>query len=238
MKKQIGIIGFGRFGQAWASLLHEDFIISVFDPTNKTDIEGVHRVDFDTIVSLDTLFLCVPIRHFKSLIESIAPKLNPNTTIIDMCSVKLYPTQIMEELLPESVGIIASHPLFGPDSMKSPHPLKMMMHPIRDTHDQFPFWEDYLGKKHIELSNITPDEHDRLAARSQGVTHYIGRVLEAADIHETPIDTLGFTKLLSIKKQTCNDTWELFRDLQHYNPHSKAIAESLMSAIKKVIKEC
>ena len=38
---------------------------------------------------------------------------------------------------------------------------------------------------------MTPEEHDQLAAKTQGITHFVGRVLKDAGVGVTEIDTLG-----------------------------------------------
>jgi len=53
---------------------------------------------------------------------------------------------------------------------------------------------------------MSADEHDRLAAQSQGLTHFVGRTLERFGFTPTPIDTLGTTKLHEITAQVSNDT--------------------------------
>ena len=67
---------------------------------------------------LDNIFIAVPIRHFKMVIKDISNKVNKNSTIIDVCSVKKHTSEVMLKYLPE-VGIISSHPMFGPDSIHS-----------------------------------------------------------------------------------------------------------------------
>jgi len=42
---------------------------------------------------------------------------------------------------------------------------------------------------------MSADEHDRLAAESQGVTHFVGRTLERFGFAQTGIDTLGTKRL-------------------------------------------
>jgi hypothetical protein len=74
------------------------------------------------------------------------------------------------------------------------------------------------------------EEHDKLAANSQGVTHFTGRLLDEFGMEKTPIDTVGATKLLEVKEQTCNDTWELFINLQHYNPYTREMRIALGEA--------
>ena len=81
---------------------------------------------------------------------------------------------------------------------------------------------------------MTPDKHDKLAASSQGITHFIGRVLHKSGIKSTQINTLGFNDLLGVIEQTCNDSWDLFKDLQNYNPYTKEMIHSIETAIDAV----
>jgi len=52
-----------------------------------------------------------------------------------------------------------------------------------------------------------------------------------------PIDSLGTKLLLDVKEQTCNDTWELFAGLQHYNPYTKKMRLALGSAYDTLYNE-
>jgi prephenate dehydrogenase len=140
----------------------------------------------------------------------------------------------MQEILPSTVGIIGTHPLFGPDSIDHPNPLKIMMHNTRDTYTQFDFWSTYFSSKSIEVTHLTPEQHDRIAARTQGITHFVGRVLRIAGVTQTEIDTVGFSDLLAVIDQTCNDSWELFTDLQNYNPYTSEMIKKLEKSIAEI----
>ena len=85
---------------------------------------------------------------------------------------------------------------------------------------------------------MSPDDHDRIAASSQGITHFIGRVLNESGVRSTDINTLGFNELLGVIEQTCNDSWELFKDLQKYNPYTNKMIDSLVNTIQKIHKDC
>jgi len=74
---------------------------------------------------------------------------------------------------------------------------------------------------------MTPDEHDHIAASSQGVTHFLGRVLNESGVRSTNMNTMGFNELLGVIEQTCNDSWELYTDLQLYNPYTKKMIMNL-----------
>jgi prephenate dehydrogenase len=82
---------------------------------------------------------------------------------------------------------------------------------------------------------MTPDQHDREAAFTQGVTHYIGRILADLNLHHSEIGTLGYSKLLEIIEQTCNDPWQLFVDLQRFNPHTREMRGRLAQAIQHIM---
>ncbi len=229
----VGIIGWGRFGRLLGDILKPDFQLKVYDK-NPQDSDASLLVDWETIIQEKTLFLCVPIREFKGLVKTLAPVLQPGTTVLDVCSVKVYPVTVMLDHLPETVGILATHPLFGPDSWTAPVPHRLVMHPARDVFGKFDFWKNYFQEKHLDVLEMTPERHDQLAAKTQGLTHFIGRVLRDAQVGATPIDTLGFTDLLQVVEQTCNDSWELFLDLQNFNPFTMDMIRTMETSIDQI----
>tara|TARA_Y100000758_G_scaffold79925_1_gene54081 strand:+ start:530 stop:1267 length:738 start_codon:yes stop_codon:yes gene_type:complete len=226
----IGIIGFGRFGKVLANILQKGFGIKAYDPKPIGEFPGVEFTDLESILKEKVIFVAVPIRHFESLVKEISPHLSEGTTIIDVCSVKTHPAKIMENNLPENIGIIATHPMFGPDSFISNNRLKMMMNNTRDAYDQFNFWRQFFTDQGIHVMEMSPDQHDRMAAQTQGVTHFLGRMLKEYGIRKTTIDTQGFRDLLDLVDQTCNDTWELYTDLQLYNPYTDDMIDKLKLA--------
>ncbi len=217
---KVGIIGYGRFGRLLHALLKDDFEMHIFDRNNL----------LIPVTECDAVFLCVPIRHLRTVLNTLA-ELHPKATIIDTCSVKLYPVTCMQEILPKDTAIIATHPLFGPDSYYTDTNNRMMMHPVQHADEPYLFWKNYFKNKGISIIEITPDEHDRYSARSQGLTHLLGRTLQHMRISSTPIDTLGFERLLSIMNQTCNDSWDLFYDLQHFNPYTKSLIDEIEASL-------
>ena len=230
----VGIIGFGRFGKVLANILQRGFAIKAYDPKPAGPFPGVQFLDLDTVLNEKVVFIAVPIRHFESVIADISKKLKKETTLIDVCSVKNYPVNIMLKILPDHIGVIATHPMFGPDSYMSNSNLKMMINNTRDLHNQYSFWKRFFSDQSIQIIEMTPDQHDRLAAKTQGVTHFLGRMLKEFGIKKTNIDTQGFRDLLDLVGQTCNDTWELYADLQLYNPYTEDMVEKLKASTNKL----
>ena len=230
---RVSIIGFGRFGNMLHQLLVKGFEVDVFDikPVNQSDVNAVSLED---VLKNDTIFIAVPIRNFSGLMKDLSTKINGKKTLIDVCSVKVHPKQMMLEHLPEQIDIIATHPLFGPDSLQERGSV-MTMEKVRDTHDRYEFWKAYFESQNITIEEISAEEHDIMAARSQGLTHLVGRVIDDFGTQQTNIDTVGYKALHKLVNQTCNDSWELFEDIQKYNPYTQKMIVELNESFKKIV---
>ena len=235
----IGVYGLGRFGFFWAGLLSRYFNVKGFSRNRARETpKGVERVDEDELLEQDVIYLCVSISAMEDVLRRIAGRLKPDTLVVDTCSVKVYPSKLMEEILPGNVRIIASHPMFGPDSARDGlDGLPMIMWPRRNSDREFEFWRDFFKGIGLKVLKMDPDSHDREAAFTQGITHYIGRVIADLDLKESDIATVGYRKLLEIVAQTCNDPWQLFIDLQHFNPYTAVMREKLHASIDKIMKK-
>jgi len=234
--KKAGIIGYGRFGKVLAELLAAKYEVRVYDSEPISD-KKINFCSLEEVLESVILFIAVPIRLFEDVIKNIAKYKLYNTTIIDVCSVKVYPVGIMKKHLPDHVGIIASHPHFGPDSYSPFRELKITLCSVRDKYKRMQELREFFELQSIRTIEMTPDEHDRMAASSQGITHFIGRVLDESGVRSTQINTLGFNDLLGVIEQTCNDSWDLFKDLQRYNPYTNEMIDNLVNTIEKLHKQ-
>lgn len=240
--KQVSIVGFGRFGKTLYRLIKEDFIIVLY---NRSEIDSksieltkntVIAKDLSEVYESDVIFFAVPISEFEQVIASHKKYFQSNHILIDVLSVKLHPAKVFNEHLEGSkTQALLTHPMFGPDSSKNGFEgLPMILDRFKIHDSTYHFWKEYFKNKKLRVIEMSAEEHDKIAANSQGLTHFIGRLLEEYKLGETPIDSLGTKKLLEIKEQTCNDTWQLFTDLQHYNPHTKQMRLKLGKAYGKL----
>ena len=212
MNKTIAIVGLGRFGKILKELLENDFKLIIIGRNNPSDI-----------VAADVIFYCVPISAFESVIKSHKKYFKDDNLLIDVLSVKMHPKKIFEKHLQGlKTQALLTHPMFGPDSsMNGFSGLPLIMDKFKADEENYNFWKDYFTNKGLKIIEMTAQKHDQLAANSQGLTHFIGRLLEKFDLKPTEIDSLGTKKLQEAMGQTCNDTWQLFSDLQKYNPYTK-----------------
>ena len=155
---------------------------------------------------------------------------------MDTCSVKTYPVGLMEKYLPATASILGTHPMFGPDSAAAGVAgLPMILCPVRISARDQESWRSFFSALGLAVTVMSADDHDREAAFTQGVAHYIGRVLSDLGVRKSPIGTVGYNKLLEIVQQTCNDPWQLFLDLQRYNPHTREMRERLEKSLRAVM---
>ena len=229
---RVSIIGFGRFGAMLHSLLSKGFEVDVFDK-NSIDNSDVNEVSLEDALRNETIFIAVPIRDFENLVKDISKKISSGKTVIDVCSVKVFPKKVMLDNLSNETDIIATHPLFGPDSLKDSGSV-MTMESVRNNFGRYDFWKNYFESQNILIEEISAEEHDMMAARSQGLTHFIGRVIDDFGTNQTRIDTEGYKALHKLVNQTCNDTWELFEDIQNFNPFTEKMISELNESFEKI----
>ncbi len=237
----IAIIGVGRFGRLLADILGDDFDVLVHGrrPVEVPPGARYCAASLEEALAADVVIYAVPISAFEAVLRAHLPVLlaRPRPPLLlDVLSVKLHPQHVFEAVLPPHVEAMLSHPMFGPDSVAALGlaGLPIVLDRFRASASSYEFWHAYFARKGLRVIELPADEHDRLAAYSQGVAHFIGRVLDEMQLRETPIDTVGTRKLLEIREQTCHDTWELFTDLQTKNPYTIEMRVALGRAVDAV----
>jgi prephenate dehydrogenase len=249
--KQVAVIGFGRFGQVMAGIFKDDFEVLVVDNAespetiaavgSKAVTLGVTVVDAARAMQADAVFYCVPISLLESTLAAHLPLFSEHkpALVVDVLSVKVHAKNVFEKLLPPGRQALLTHPMFGPDSVaaKGLAGQTIVIDQFRCQDDTYKFWRDYFAGKNLQVIEMSAEEHDRVAAESQGLTHFIGRVLGEFDFKPTNIDTFGAKMLHQINEQVNNDSWQLFEDLQTLNPFTIEMRVRLSDAQSRVFNK-
>lgn len=240
-KLKIGIIGFGRFGRFLGKELSKQHWIWAYSRSDYSDISEEYGTcfvksleDFCSL-NLDVVIIATSISSFEDVIKQFSSKFFDNKLVIDVLSVKNYPKNILLSL-DSNCDLLCTHPMFGPDSAKdSWKDLPFVYEKVRISNlDRCNVMIDFFANKECKILEMSSDEHDKLAANSQFITHLTGRILNELHIETTPINTLGFNYLLEIMDNTCNDSLDLFQGLYQNNPKSIEILDQFEKAIKTV----
>lgn len=231
----IGIIGFGRFGQLTAQYLARDFSVVVHTRSDRRQAIaacGASAVSFEAACGQPVVILCMPISAMRETLKKVAPHLRADALVVDVCSVKVYPVQWMRELLPASVSILPTHPMFGPDSAAdSLAGRKIVLCPERITDAQYDRIAGWLADQGLVIIRTTAREHDEKIAVSLSLTHFIGRSLSAFGARDLDIDTEGYKRLMHILGVVSHDTWQLFEDMHAYNPYARQTRQAFIDAM-------
>lgn len=235
----IGLVGYGRFGRLTVTHLAADCPVVVHTrSTDKADDivrAGGRPVAIEAACAQPIVILCVPISAMPDTLAQIAPLLAPDAIVVDVCSVKVQPVQWMRQALPPTTSILATHPMFGPDS--AAHSLaghKIVLCPERIAPAPYGRITAWLQGKGLKLIETTPAEHDRKIAVSLALTHFIGRSLSEFGAQPMDIDTEGYKRLLHILEVVNNDTWQLFGDMFRYNPYAEETRQAFMAAMERI----
>lgn len=251
-KLTVGIVGFGTFGQFLARRLsaagHRVLATSRTDYSAEARDMGVSfYLDADAFCEEhpEVVVLATSILSTERVLRSLPlQRLKRSTLFVDVLSVKAFPKQLLLRLLPPETDILCTHPMFGPDSGRgSWQGLNLMYEKVRVLADA----EDgarrearaanflrFFADEGCRMVEMPCEEHDRVAASTQFITHTVGRVLGAMDLRATPIDTKGFKALLELVDNTRHDSFELYYGLFLYNRSSADELERLERALDEV----
>jgi prephenate dehydrogenase len=183
---RIGIIGgYGGMGSLFAGVFaragHE--VLRSGRTTPLSSEEVARRCDW-VVVS-------VPIRETVSVIEEITPHLREEQVLCDLTSLKTGPVAAM---LRSPSQVIGMHPMFGPN-VSSLRNQTIIMTPARCSEEALAAATDLFAGEGARITLSTPEEHDRMMAVVQTLTHFATLALAGA-INRSGVDldrVLAFT---------------------------------------------
>lgn len=240
---KVAVIGFGRFGQLLVKILLKHSLAKIIlIETKKINIfhKQIELKSIDEIKNADLIIPCVPISSFESVIKQISPKVKKEAIVLDICSVKTHPVNVMKSHLPSPTQIIATHPMFGPDSYrikKRLKGLKLVIWNISAKEKNYTQVKKFFADLGLTIIELSPKDHDKYLAFSLGYSYLLGKISQRMNIKKTPIDTYDFQLLLDHVSIVKNDSEQLFFDIQTKNPYTKDMLLKADKIFKNLISE-
>lgn len=238
--KTLGLIGLGQFGQLAAKHLKDHFDVLAADAgegaAQAAAELGVGFGSAEQAAAREIVVVAVPVRVMRELFVQIAPHLAPGALVVDVGSVKMLPAQWMAELLPGHVDLVATHPLFGPQSARNGLAgLRLVVCPIRGAGaDKVAAFGRSLG---LTVTVTTAEEHDREMAYVQALTHLIGRSLVNIGIPDEDLKTTSYQHLLELCRLIGDDTFELFTAIQTLNPYAAEVVQAFVGQAQGLLDQ-
>jgi prephenate dehydrogenase len=227
----VGIIGAGSFGIFLAEKLDPYFRVIVYSHSGKLN---KWAVEFDELKQADFLIPSIPLDAYETVLKKLKPILNNNTVVVDICSVKQKPVEIIQRILP-SQPMVATHPLFGPESAYE----RLDGHTLvicPEVSDGIAVKDVIELAKNLKLKVIemTTEGHDEEMAVVQGLTFFIARVLNNMGLHHQKLETPSFKRLLHLAELEAHHSRELFSAIQAGNPSLDKVRQNFIEEVDKL----
>ena len=206
----------------------------------------VLQVDRDTKLTIadaaadaDVTVLAVNIEQTEAVAKLAGPHVRPDGLLTDVTSTKRRPVQAM--LSATEASVIGTHPLFGP-AVHSLQGQRLAITPGRLTEGtQWMEWlcQMYRGAGMI-LLETTPEDHDRVMAVVQVLTHYstevLGRTMQklGVSIDETMTFTSPIYHLeLLMTARHFAQSPDLYGAIEMSNPNTPQVVEAFRAAAEE-----
>ena len=230
---RIGLLGHGRFGAAFATLLEQHGHEWIAWDASAAIPDGHAAEDLDALLAGSELIVVgVPLDAFEAVLRDLGPRLQSRHQVIDVCSVKEAPCRWMDDILGDAVGHAGTHPLFGPLSIARAEPLRTVVCPS-DRHPQTARLARALfASIGSEVADQDPSSHDRSMALTHAMAFFIARGLVELgvgdDLRWAPP---SFAALASSIAAVRADAGHLFHAIQNQNPYAAATRQQFIEAL-------
>ncbi|HPC54931.1 MAG TPA: prephenate dehydrogenase/arogenate dehydrogenase family protein [Methanolinea sp.] len=182
--------------------------------------------DVDIANQCDIVMVSVPIRETVRVIRQVAPLLSEEQVFCDLTSLKAAPVRAMLESRARVVGL---HPMFGP-SAESLHRQTIIATPARCDEETLGNLLEIFRSQGARVTITTPEEHDRMMAVVQGLTHYVtlGMAGTMRRLGMSPEDTMAFMspiyqiEMCLVGRLLSQDP-DLYADILMLNPEVPAV---------------
>ncbi|KAI8378811.1 hypothetical protein EDC96DRAFT_473697 [Choanephora cucurbitarum] len=177
---EIGIIGAGGMGRFYAQRISNAGWkkVNICDLPEKfelvkKDFEGtnikVWRDGFDISRRCDWIMYAVEAEYIDSVVKTFGPATKIGAIVGGQTSVKLPEVNALEKYLPDDTHIISCHSMHGPGVDPTGQPLIIIKH--RATDEKLALAVRILSCFKSNIAHLTAEEHDRITADTQAVTH-------------------------------------------------------------------
>lgn len=235
----IGLLGYGRFGSALATLLGErGHAWRCWDPTASLPQAHAAKDVDDLLAHCELIIVAVPVAAFESVLRDLKPRLHGRHQVMDVGSVKLIPCRLMDEVLGDDIGHVGCHPLFGPLSIARAEPLRTVICPNPRHPATARLARELLLSIGSEVDEQDPARHDEQMALTHAMAFFIARGLldlgVGDDLRWAPP---SFAALAASIAAVRADAGHLFHAIQRENPYAAATRVRFIEALANIDRQ-
>ncbi|MEM2440445.1 MAG: prephenate dehydrogenase/arogenate dehydrogenase family protein [Candidatus Bathyarchaeia archaeon] len=237
---RIAIIGAGRMGRWFAKFFKEQGFTVVASDRDKEKLQKLKEElnveiadNVKAVESADRILVCVPIDNFEDVIKEISTHIRPWQELMDICSVKEAPVNIMHKYISNAVTL-GTHPMFGPGA-KSLKGQNFVLTPTNV--EEQALAEDFgkwLESKGANVFFTTPQEHDRIMSIVIGLPYFLSHVvcdtlLSIGEFEKAKkVSGISYKLLLTLVEAVISEETELATSIQMKLPEMGKLGELLL----------
>ena len=255
-KLNIGIVGYGAFGQFLGKQMaatHKVRCIDQMDRSkeaDRTDVEYYPMFDMHNFLEdLDVVVFAVPLIEFEDVIKNIAANQLSGKLVVEVCPLSAHPKKVLLNHLGGDVDILSTHPMFGPSDRSGTieddahlkyswdgQPMVYDMVRVSDVRRADSFLSIF-ERARCQMVAMTAEEHDELTADAEFVTHLTGRILDRHMLPATPVSSREYAALCDVAEMTSGDTLDMFYGLYKYNPNAKEAMAKMRENLARIERQ-
>lgn len=189
----------------------------------------------------DIVIVCVTMNNMIETCQQISAWMREGSILVEISSVKSGITDILSQTLPEQIGYVSLHPLFGPDTPSLEGQNIVAVKTRSDKHTER--IASFLRKKGAQVTILTVKDHDYAMAVFQ-VTHHFSMLSLARAIDTLTPDKLMKSELITRSfKSTLGSELVILGNLpvvmeiQEANPFAEKVRRSFAEEVGKMLKE-
>ncbi|MFC4604452.1 prephenate dehydrogenase/arogenate dehydrogenase family protein [Rhodococcus kronopolitis] len=211
------------------------------DPDRPTDVTGTAPDLVESLTDAATVVLAVPEPVALAAARTLPPLLRPGALLVDTLSVKSRYAAALREHAP-AVQAVGINPMFAPSLGMAGRVVAVVVH--NDGADVRGFL-GLLEGGGAKLVRLAADEHDRLCAATQVVTHAavlaFGLALADLGVPAAQLAAVApppHTVMLSLLARIGLGRPEVYWDVQAGNPAAPAARAALVDGLARLTRVC
>lgn len=220
------VLGAGKMGvwfAKWCKEKGDTVVLADRKPEKLAKLKdelGVEVADFPAAVkNAGRVLICVSISSFEEIVKKIVPSIHKGQPIMDICSIKEYPVNIMHQYLKDAL-VLGTHPVFGPGSSSVAHKAFVLTPTSPEEEAYAEEFKKWLEKEQAHVFVMSPEKHDELMAVVLGFPHFLG-LAACETLLEQPVfaeskQLAGTTyrMLFTLAEATALETPDLYANIQ------------------------
>ncbi|HZW09321.1 MAG TPA: prephenate dehydrogenase/arogenate dehydrogenase family protein [Phycisphaerales bacterium] len=236
----LGILGFGHFGRALGSLAAgAGMPWLACDPAAPVPAALAAASPRDLAARCRALVVCVPVPALEGVLADLRPALTAEHLVLDVGSVKAWPTEVMLRTLGPEIPWCATHPLFGPVSLsRGERPLRVVVCPNAQHPAAAGRARALYERLGCEVTELGADAHDRHMAETHALAFFVAKAMLDIDAGgSSEIVTPSFRALAQTVETVRADAGHLFSLIQLGNPYAAAARRRLLETLGAIDRE-